>query len=187
MCIRDRLATYTSIDNIRKFKAANRSSKPPAGLREPGKLRAGVSAETEWTWEPPTESPDGVGAVGLDGEGTVTTAQGISRARDRRSRRPPEMPPVRRRRIRVAPRNIPVPSVDGFFLFSVGAGPRACPSAGQPQGVALTRSIAVRRSSREKQCDHRHPSAKAPSPNAPTNGASSAVSNPRAMYSSATT
>ena len=39
-------------------KAGNRSSKPPARPREPGKVRAGAGAEAEWTWEPPTESPD---------------------------------------------------------------------------------------------------------------------------------
>ena len=44
-------------------KAMNRNSNFPAVLREPGKLRAGVFAESEWTWElllaPPLRLADG--------------------------------------------------------------------------------------------------------------------------------
>lgn len=61
-------------------KAENRSSTPPAELREPGKVRAGAGAGAEWTWEPPTESLVArLRAVGLDGEGTVIRARGIKR------------------------------------------------------------------------------------------------------------
>ena len=38
-------------------------------------MGAGAYVETEWTWEPPVRGP--IGAVGLDGMGAVTTAQGM--------------------------------------------------------------------------------------------------------------
>ncbi|GIS64952.1 MAG: hypothetical protein CM1200mP3_12000 [Chloroflexota bacterium] len=37
--------------NCLSNKALNRNSNFPAILREPGKLRTGVCAESEWTWE----------------------------------------------------------------------------------------------------------------------------------------
>ena len=40
---------------LNTVKAGNETSRPPAGLREPGKVRAGANAETEWTREPLTE------------------------------------------------------------------------------------------------------------------------------------
>ena len=49
------------------------------GLREPGKVRAGASATTEWTWERPPESLHAQ-FVGVAGEGTVIRAQGIDSA-----------------------------------------------------------------------------------------------------------
>ena len=46
-------------DNINSqpntVKAGSETSRPPAGLREPGKVRAGASAEVEWTRELRTE------------------------------------------------------------------------------------------------------------------------------------
>ncbi len=61
---------------IKKVKAGNGTSMPSAKLREPGKVRAGVSAGVEWTRELQTEgdSPQ----VGFDGKGTVTKTQGIA-------------------------------------------------------------------------------------------------------------
>ncbi len=38
---------YNCLNN----KVMNRNSNFPAVLREPGKLRTGVCAESEWTWE----------------------------------------------------------------------------------------------------------------------------------------
>ena len=70
-----RLPIEQNLKQLNKIKAVNETSTSPAKLREPGKVRAGVSAEAEWTREPQTERPR---RVGFDGTGTVNRAQGIA-------------------------------------------------------------------------------------------------------------
>lgn len=66
---------YTGMTQTYRYRLRSGVVRLRARLREPGKVGAGAYAETEWTWEPPVRGP--FGAVGPDGLGAVTTAQGM--------------------------------------------------------------------------------------------------------------